>query len=128
MEKNEEKAEPQMLYVITAKTSDIIEATKEIANDFSGVLRVFANKEDAKAYMFQYYNETAIEHCSISLQESKNGILNITVGWYDDVSLGSDREWQRTEILECQTIELTKNLKIEKSTVMDDIATVLWGM
>lgn len=117
-----------MLYVITAKTNDAIESTKEITNDFSGVLRVFANKEDAKKYMFQHYNGTSIENCNISLHESKNGILKMTVGWHDDVNLGSEKEWIRTEILECQTMELTTSLKLEDSTAMDDIATVLWGM
>lgn len=119
---------PQLLYVITARNYDEQKETKEVTNDNFGVLRIFSNKEDAKAYMLQHYNDTGLEHCYISMYENKQGRLKITVSWHDDVSLGTEQAWLRTETLECQTVELTNSLKLEYSTVMDDIAAVLWGM
>ena len=125
----QKESEPRRLYVVTARSYDTQEESGEIMNDNSGVLRIFANGADAKAYMMHHYADTGLESCSLSMYEDKTGTLQMTVSWHDDdISLSTTRNWRRHEILKCETVELTKHLKLEDSTVMDDIATVLYGL
>lgn len=126
MEKKEDKSEPQMLYVVTARSLEKGGSTNELKNDWYGVLRVFLNKEDAKAYMLHHYKNTD-SNCSISMYETKNGLLRMTYYWCEE-GANSDRETTRSEELKCETIELTDKLELDYSTVMDDMATVLYGL
>lgn len=124
----QKESEPLRLYVVTARSYETQEESGEISNDNSGVLRIFANGADAKAYMMHHYTNTGIESCSVSMYENKTGTLQMTVSWHDDISLSTTHNWRRHEILKCETVKLTKRLKLEDSTVMDDIATVLYGL
>lgn len=121
------KAQPRMLYVVTARSLEKKISTNELKNDWYGVLRVFSNKEDAKAYMLHHYKNTD-SNCSISMYETKNGLLRMTYYWCEEECTDADKKTTRSEELKCETIELTGKLELDYSTVMDDMATVLYGL
>lgn len=118
--------EEKILYVVTVKSYDTKDETGEVSNDGYGVLRIFTRKEDAKAYVEHHYNHIALENCSMSTFENKRGAFRITVQWHDKVNWGVDKTATRTEELDCRQICITKNLKLEESTVEDDIYTEIW--
>ena len=62
------------VYIVEVESK---EQDKDNSNDVcdihSGVLRVFANKEDASAYMREYYDKCELTSKSIETFESCNG-------------------------------------------------------
>lgn len=68
------------VYIVEVESK---EQDKDNSNDVcdihSGVLRVFANKEDASAYMREYYDKCELTSKSIETFESGNGGFSIKV-------------------------------------------------
>lgn len=116
------------VYVVEVKSKQQDkDNSNDVCNIHSGVLRVFANKEDASAYMREYYDKCELTSKSIETYESGNGGFSIKVYTIsgnipDSVSMSGEKLENRICLtnIRCYTTEITTNFDKEKISVEDD--------
>lgn len=108
--------------------------SNDVCNIHSGVLRVFANKEDAMAYMRKYYDECQLTSKSIEIFENGNGYFSVKVKTWSDnfpgsVSASGEKLENRTckTKVSCYATEITTSFDIEKISVDDDYYDRFFG-
>lgn len=101
--------------------------SNDVCDIHSGVLRVFANKEDALAYVRQYYDDCELVKKSIETFENGNGYFYVKVRTYsenipDSVSLSGDKLENRICItkVSCYAYEISTNFDKEMVSFDDD--------
>lgn len=116
------------VYIVEVESK---EQDKDNSNDVcdihSGVLRVFANKEDASAYMREYYDKCELTSKSIETFENGNGGFSITVNTRSlnipgSVSMSGEKLENRickTKV-SCYAMEITTSFDKEKISLDDD--------
>lgn len=108
--------------------------SNDVCNIHSGVLRVFANKEDAMAYMHKYYDECQLTSKSIETFENGNGYFSVKVKTWSDnapdsMSVSGEKLENRickTEV-SCYATEITTSFDKEKISVDDDYYDRFFG-
>lgn len=114
--------QPSTLYAVTAKTWEENKENSEdkVSMNF-GILRIFTNKNDARVYMQNYYDDISpIGGKSISTYENGTGSFHVKIeAWTDNmkgaVSLDGFYLENRVhhELMECRDIVPTTALDIE---------------
>lgn len=116
------------VYIVEVESK---EQDKDNSNDVcdihSGVLRVFANKEDASAYMREYYDKCELTSKSIETFENGNGGFSIKVDTRSEnipgsVSMSGDKLENRICKMKvsCYATEITTSFDNEKISLDDD--------
>jgi hypothetical protein len=68
------------VYVVVGESYDQMENNeKDVINIRHGILRIFANKEDVKAYMQKYFNDSHDDDASFYTQEDKKGFYKAEI-------------------------------------------------
>lgn len=101
--------------------------SNDVCDIHSGVLRVFANKEDALAYVRKYYDECKLTSKSIEIFENGKGYFSVKVNTWSDnipgsVSVGGEKLENRTckTKVSCYATEITTSFDNEKISLDDD--------
>ena len=101
--------------------------SNDVCDIHSGVLRVFANKEDALAYVRKYYDECNLTSKSIEIFENGKGFFSVKVKICSDnipgsVSVGGGKLENRTfkTKVRCYATEIATNFDKEKISLVDD--------
>lgn len=116
------------VYVVEVESK---QQDKDNSNDVcdirSGVLRVFANKEDAMAYMREYYDGCQLPSKSIETFENGKGGFYVKVNTTSEnfsgsVAISGEKLENRTCIIKvrCYVTEITTSFDKEKISVEDD--------
>lgn len=70
----------QSVYVVVGESYDQMEDNaKDVINIRHGILRIFANKDDVKAYMQKYFDENFSGDDTINITESKDGFYKAEI-------------------------------------------------
>lgn len=108
--------------------------SNDVCDIHSGVLRVFANKEDASAYMREYYDKCELTSKSIETFESGNGDFSIKVDTRSEnipgsVSMSGEKLENRTckTKVSCYATEITTSFDKEKNSLDDDYYDKFFG-
>lgn len=123
------------VYIVEVESK---EQDKDNSNDIcdihSGVLRVFANKEDALAYVRKYYDECKLTSKSIEIFENGKGFFSVKVKTWSDnipgsVSVGGEKLENRTfkTKVRCYATEIATNFDKEKFSLVDDYYDEFFG-
>lgn len=68
------------VYVVVGESYDQMEDNeKDVINIRHGILRIFANKEDVKAYMQKYFNDSHDDDARFYTQENKKGFYKAEI-------------------------------------------------
>lgn len=68
------------VYVVVGESYDQMEDNeKDVINIRHGILRIFANKEDVKAYMQKYFNEAFPDDATLYTLEDKKGFYKAEI-------------------------------------------------
>lgn len=101
--------------------------SNDVCDIHSGILRVFANKEDAMAYVRQYYDECKLVKKSIETFENGNGSFYVKVNTYSEifprpVSMSGEKLENRICVtkVSCYATEITNNFDKEKVCLDND--------
>lgn len=132
----EKKAkQPVTLYVVTAKTWEEHKNNSDdkVAMNY-GVLRIFADKGDALAYMRSYYDDIEPSSKSISTYENGAGGFSVKIeAWTenikDAVALSGHRLGDRLhhEVLTCRDMEVTDALDTDTMELGNDLFSEFYG-
>ena len=108
--------------------------SNDVCDIHSGVLRVFANKEDASAYMREYYDKCELTSKSIETFESGNGGFSIKVDTRSEnipgsVSMSGEKLENRICKMKvsCYATEITTSFDKEKISLDDDYYDEFFG-
>lgn len=72
IDKPQEVPTPSSVYVVVGESYDQMEDNeKDVINIRHGILRIFANKDDVKAYMQKYFNEDFPDDATFRMCENK---------------------------------------------------------
>lgn len=123
------------VYIVEVESK---EQDKDNSNDVcdihSGVLRVFANKEDASAYMREYYDKCELTSNSIETFENGNGGFSITVNTRSEnipgsVSMSGEKLENRICIMKvsCYATEITTSFDKGKISFDNDYYDEFFG-
>lgn len=123
------------VYVVEVESK---QQDKDNSNDVcdirSGVLRVFANKDDAMAYMREYYDECQLTSKSIETFENGNGYFSVNVKtWSDNIPGSVSVSGEKLENRICKTkvscyaTEITTNFDKDKTSLSDDYFDEFFG-
>nr|DAR23916.1 MAG TPA: hypothetical protein [Caudoviricetes sp.] len=123
------------VYVVKVESK---QQDKDNSNDVCdihlGVLRIFANKEDAMAYMREYYDKCQLTSKSIEIFENGNGYFSVKVRtWSDNISGSVCVSGEKLENRICETkvscyaTEITTSFDKEKISVDDDYYDEFFG-
>ena len=123
------------VYVVTVNSyQQSKEDSEDIVDNKYGILRIFANKDDAFTYMETYYKKLHAEYKRFKTDESSKG-------WFD-AEIHSDTENPKSaismsghdlgeriqkDLIKCRTIEITSNLDIETMNIDDDYYEEFFG-
>lgn len=95
--------------------------SNDVCDIHSGILRVFANKEDALSYVREYYDECTLVKKSIETFENGNGYFYVKVRTYgenipDSVSISGEKLENRICItkVSCYAYEISADFDKEK--------------
>ncbi len=101
--------------------------SNDVCDIHSGILRVFANKEDALAYMREYYDGCELAEKSIETFENGNGHFYVKVRTYsenipDSVSISGEKLENRICItkVSCYAYEISADFDKEKISFDND--------
>lgn len=101
--------------------------SNDVCDIHSGILRVFANKEDALSYVREYYDECTLVKKSIETFENGNGHFYVKVRTYsenipDSVSMSGEMLENRICItkVSCYAYEISTDFDKEKVSFDDD--------
>lgn len=101
--------------------------SNDVCDIHSGILRVFANKEDALSYVREYYDECTLVKKSIETFENGNGYFYVKVRTYsenipDSVSISGEKLENRICItkVSCYAYEISTDFDKEKVSFDDD--------
>ena len=119
---------PSYVYVVEVESK---QQDKDNSNDVcdiqTGFLRVFANKEDALAYVREYYDKCELVKKSIETFENGNGYFYVKVRTYSEnflasVSMSGEKLGNRICVtkVNCYATEITTNFDKEKISFNDD--------
>lgn len=101
--------------------------SNDVCNIHSGVLRVFANKDDAMAYMREYYDEYQLTSKNIETFENGKGSFYVKVNTTsenipDSVAISGEKLENRICItkVSCYATEITTSFDKENISVVED--------
>lgn len=123
------------VYIVEVESK---EQDKDNSNDVcdihSGVLRVFANKEDASAYMREYYDKCELKSKSIETFENGNGGFSIKVDTRSEnipgsVSMSGEKLENRICKMKvsCYATEITTSFDKERISFDNDYYDEFFG-
>lgn len=123
------------VYVVEVESK---QQDKDNSNDVcdirSGVLRVFANKDDAMAYMREYYDECQLTSKSIETFENGKGGFYVKVNTTGEnipgsVAISGEKLENRICItkVRCYATEITTNFDKDKTSLSDDYFDEFFG-
>lgn len=93
------------------------EGTKEIKRVNSGILRIFANKEDAKRYISEFYDGSTTNNASLEQKEKKDGSMFSAklVDYYSE-DKDDSATWDGIKLKGCDT---TVTIKVQPMEVTE---------
>ena len=101
--------------------------SNDVCNIHSGVLRVFANKDDAMAYMREYYDEYQLTSKNIETFENGKGDFYVKVNTTSEnipssVAISGEELENRICItkVSCYAMEITTSFDKENISVVED--------
>lgn len=101
--------------------------SNDVCNIHSGVLRVFANKDDAMAYMREYYDEYQLTSKNIETFENGKGDFYVKVNTTSEnipssVAISGEELENRIYItkVSCYAMEITTSFDKENISVVED--------
>lgn len=123
------------VYIVEVESK---EQDKDNSNDVcdihSGVLRVFANKEDASAYMREYYDKCELTSKSIETFENGNGGFSIKVDTRSEnipgsMSMSGEKLENRICKMKvsCYATEITTSFDKERTSFDNDYYDEFFG-
>ena len=108
--------------------------SNDVCDIHSGVLRVFANKEDALAYVRKYYDECKLTSKSIEIFENGKGYFSVKVNtWSENIpgSVSMSGEKLENRIckmkVSCYATEITTGFDKERISFDNDYYDEFFG-
>lgn len=126
---------PARVYVITVESCQVNkEDSDDITDRLYGVLRIFANKEDAMKYMRDYYDNLEAEDKSFKTYENSSGLFSVkmyseTANHKGAISMnGTDLgKCIQKDVLECRVMDVSQKLDHDTMTPQDDFYEEFFG-